>query len=45
MSFPVFNVADSFITCGVIASFVIYTVWESRRDAAADKADAPTRES
>jgi len=45
MNFPVFNVADIFVTCGVIVSFVIYTVWESRREPAVGEADPSHRES
>jgi len=45
VSFPVFNVADTFVTCGVIASFVIYTVWESRRGLAAGETDSSAHES
>ena len=29
MDFPVFNVADIFVTCGVAASFVLYLVWDN----------------
>lgn len=28
MDFPIFNVADIFVTCGVAASFVGYIVWD-----------------
>jgi signal peptidase II len=31
VSFPVFNVADILVTCGVFLSLVGYFVWESRR--------------
>lgn len=31
VSFPVFNVADIFVTCGVGVSLVLYFVWETRR--------------
>lgn len=31
VSFPVFNVADMLVTCGVFLSLVGYFVWESRR--------------
>ena len=31
VSFPVFNVADIFVTCGVAVSLVLYFVWETRR--------------
>ena len=44
VSFPVFNVADMFVTCGVVISFVIYTAWESRREHAAAKADVSSHE-
>jgi signal peptidase II len=31
MDFPVFNVADIFVTCGIAASLVGYWWWDSRR--------------
>lgn len=45
VSFPVFNVADIFVTCGVVISLVIYTVWESRRGSAVGEADSSPRKS
>ena len=44
VSFPVFNVADMFVTCGVIISFVIYTAWESRRGPAEGTSDVSSRD-
>lgn len=32
VSFPVFNVADIMVTCGVAVSLVGYYVWESRTE-------------
>ena len=32
MDFAVFNVADVFITCGVILAFVLWCRWDARRD-------------
>lgn len=40
IDFPVFNVADIFVTCGVIASLVGYYVWEAR--SASHEAPAPS---
>jgi signal peptidase II len=34
MDFAVFNVADVFITCGVVASFVLWVRWDSARERA-----------
>ena len=31
VSFPVFNVADILVTCGVVASLALYFAWETRR--------------
>lgn len=38
MDFAVFNVADVFITCGVILAFVLWCRWDSRREAPAASA-------
>lgn len=40
VSFPIFNVADSFITCGVIVALVSYGVWDSRRGHDGEGTDA-----
>lgn len=32
VSFPVFNVADSFITVGVVVSLVLFWRWDARRE-------------
>ncbi len=34
MNFAVFNVADIFITCGVVVAFVLWTRWDRVREAA-----------
>ena len=34
MDFAVFNVADVFITCGVVVAFVLWTRWDRAREAA-----------
>ena len=34
MDFAVFNVADIFITCGVVAAFVLWVRWDKEREAA-----------
>jgi signal peptidase II len=34
VDFAVFNVADVFITCGVVASFVLWARWDSARERA-----------
>ncbi|MCH4084112.1 MAG: signal peptidase II [Coriobacteriaceae bacterium] len=34
IDFPVFNVADIFVTVGVVASLVGYNIWDSRRQKA-----------
>ena len=34
MDFAVFNVADIFITCGVVVAFVLWTRWDRAREAA-----------
>ncbi len=34
MDFAVFNVADIFITCGVVASFVLWVRWDNARERA-----------
>lgn len=34
MDFAVFNVADIFITCGVVAAFVFWVRWDKEREAA-----------
>ena len=31
IDFPIFNVADIFVTCGVFLTLVGYTVWDTRR--------------
>ncbi|MCI1934680.1 MAG: signal peptidase II [Atopobiaceae bacterium] len=40
IDFPVFNVADIFVTCGVIATFVGYLLWDARREKAETLTDA-----
>lgn len=37
MDFPVFNVADIFVTCGVVVSLVLYLRWDTQRDEADDE--------
>ena len=32
IDFPVFNVADIFVTCGIFVSFIIYLRWDSKRE-------------
>ena len=32
MNFPVFNVADMFVTCGAVLSFLLYVRWEKKRE-------------
>ena len=32
MDFAVFNVADIFITCGVVVAFVLWCRWDARRE-------------
>lgn len=39
VDFPVFNVADAFITVGVAASVVLLWRWDARREAAASRED------
>ena len=34
VDFPVFNVADIFITCGVVVAFVLWVRWDKEREAA-----------
>ena len=34
VDFPVFNVADIFVTCGIVCALVAYNVWESGRERA-----------
>ena len=34
VDFPVFNVADIFVTCGIVCALIAYNVWESRRERA-----------
>ena len=34
MDFAVFNVADIFITCGVVVAFVLWVRWDKEREAA-----------
>lgn len=31
IDFPIFNVADIFVTCGVVLAFVSYVLWESHQ--------------
>ena len=33
MDFAVFNVADVFITCGVILTFILWCRWDVKREA------------
>lgn len=42
MDFPVFNVADIFVTCGVVVSLVLYLRWEASLSQA-DSADSEGR--
>ena len=32
VDFPVFNVADIFVTCGVVVSFVWYARWDVQQE-------------
>ena len=40
MNFPVFNVADIFVTCGVAVSLLLYLRWEATEGRSAGKGDA-----
>lgn len=40
IDFPVFNVADIFVTCGVVVSVVLYLRWEAREALKETPADA-----
>ena len=45
VDFPVFNVADILVTCGVVVAFAGYCAWDSRRlrDAEASREAGPNR--
>lgn len=44
VDFPVFNVADVFVTCGVVASVLLYLRWEAERDRAGHDGDRRGRD-
>ncbi len=43
VGFPVFNVADVFVTCGVVVSVVGYYLWDARREKAREAGERPGR--
>ena len=45
MNFAIFNVADIFVTCGIIAACIYWFVWDSKRRSGKNGEDAGERES
>ncbi|MBF4807967.1 MAG: signal peptidase II, partial [Lancefieldella rimae] len=45
MNFAIFNVADIFVTCGIIAACIYWFVWDSKRRSGINGEDAGERES
>ena len=45
MNFAIFNVADIFVTCGIIAACIYWFVWDSKRRSGKNGEDASERES
>ena len=45
MNFAIFNVADIFVTCGIIAACVYWFVWDSKRRSSENDGEASEKES
>ena len=45
MNFAIFNVADIFVTCGIIAACIYWFVWDSKRRSGKNGEDAGEKES
>ena len=45
MNFAIFNVADIFVTCGIIAACIYWFVWDSKKRAGKNDGEASERES
>ena len=45
MNFAIFNVADIFVTCGIIAACIYWFVWDSKRRSGKNGEDASEKES
>ena len=45
MNFAIFNVADIFVTCGIIAACIYWFVWDSKRHSSENDEDAGEKES
>ena len=45
MNFAIFNVADIFVTCGIIAACIYWFVWDSKKRAGKNGEDAGEKES
>ena len=45
MNFAIFNVADIFVTCGIIAACIYWFVWDSKRRSGKNGDDASEKES
>ena len=45
MNFAIFNVADIFVTCGIIAACIYWFVWDSKRRSSENGGEASEKES
>lgn len=45
MNFAIFNVADIFVTCGIIAACIYWFVWDSKKRAGKNDGEASEKES
>ena len=45
MNFAIFNVADIFVTCGIIAACIYWFIWDSKKRAGKNDSEASERES
>ena len=45
MNFAIFNVADIFVTCGIIAACIYWFVWDSKRHSSENDGEASEKES
>ena len=45
MNFAIFNVADIFVTCGIIAACIYWFVWDSKRRSSENYGEASEKES
>ena len=45
MNFAIFNVADIFVTCGIIAACIYWFVWDSKRRSSENDGEASEKES